>query len=217
MRHTVVRWVLTAALVLGACGGGDGGVDEATLERLLPTEADMAGYELVPEADDEDDPDDADFEATLEACFDEDVLDDDDALSREFATVQGDITVEVSAGAASSRDESADELDAIRQGFGDQCVVSAFAEFFSDELDTEVTGDIAPLALATETDLSAAYQLTLAVTIEGQPVPFYLDFVFLGEDRLQVSLFAFSPGIPFPADERTRLVGLLTERLAEEA
>ena len=215
---------MAVVLALAGCGGGDdlpsAADDTARAERIVFTDADLP--DLV--RDDDDDEDDAEEDDPFRECLGDNPLIADlgegpRGAEATFSDAEDGARVRASAVTLAERGADAEEAFAqlTEPGFVG-CFEDAIRAGFTEEL-TDDAGirnlSVTPL-LDDFGDESVGYRVALDVVSGTESASFAFDYVFLRVDRGIAALFSFDIDDTLDADERSRLAGVLADRLEDE-
>ncbi|HEV2760437.1 MAG TPA: hypothetical protein VGV86_12795 [Acidimicrobiales bacterium] len=195
-------------------------LDDQKAQRVVLTEADLAGYTVdPPDPDDEITPEDL---AALNACGNNDPLfvqldkDDDPRGATSPSFSKGDtITAGSSVTFGENEDQAKATMTAVSAASFPTCLSRALtAQLRRNPGFTNVTVSTTKLPALTAGDQAIGYRNTARFRAGGTAVTFYADTVFIRSGRAVASVDVSSVGTPFPEAERTRLATTLAGRMA---
>lgn len=225
------RVVAALALAVAAgCGGGGGGgdplaggptttrptTDDGTARTIVLREADLpTGWRATAHAEDQGERDRA---RQLSICIGR-----PDPESYRTTILYGpDLTmgqtqVSTSSTVLKTVDDARADLDAIRGPKFNDCVVTAFADVLTAQVQSGgKVQDVAvePLAVAPFGDGSVAVRLSANIVRPDRTDKVFADLVYISKDRATVSATFFSFGQPFPGTLEESLVSRMGHRVA---
>ncbi|MGI8810739.1 MAG: hypothetical protein ACR2KK_23410 [Acidimicrobiales bacterium] len=194
-------------------------LDKQKAERIVLTAADVPGF--AEEPPDPDDEGDAETEAAILACLNNDPLilrlgEDDDprgAGSPEFA--KGDDSVSSSVTFAENEDQARAAMTALSASAFPTCFSRALTEGLRrDRTLTNVSATTTRLPALTVGDQSTGIRSVVRFRAQGTAVTVYVDNTFIRTGRALAILDVSTVTTPFPTAERSRLATLTAGRLA---
>ena len=236
-RRTTLAIAMVAVMVMVGCGDDEESssdttvapttttlsqtqLDEQKAQRVVLSEADLAGYTVdPPDPDDEISPEGL---AALNACGNNDPLfvqldkDDDPRGATSPTFSKGDtITVGSSVTFGENEDQAKATMTAVSAASFPTCFSRALtAELRRDPSFTNVTVSTTRLPAFTAGDQAIGYRSTVRARVSGTSVTFYADTLFIRSGRGIASVDISSFGAVFPEAERTRLDTTVAGRMA---
>ena len=207
-----------ALLLLGpACGGSDTPTeaeDEAAAARMVLTSADLPGFELEPE-DDEDDE-----ESPFDKCVDNPLFTSEDqprgADGGDYTQDDGNVRVQSGALLTVKESEAREAFADLERALSSQCLRDGLKAGLEDDADPGLqVGDVttSPLPALDLDGQSAGSRLTIPLEADGESVSLFVDMTVLRDGRVVAGVFLLQIGSPFPDAERIRLATLVAERM----
>ncbi len=223
---TLVRYryivMVALALAMAGCGGGDEvpsvADDSARAGRMVLTEADLPGLVRDDDESDEDDEDDPFRQCLNDNQLLADLGEGPRAAEASFADAD-ETLVRASAVTLAESEEDAEEAFAELErpafiGCFENAIRTSFTEELGDDVDIENL-EVADLA-ADFGDESVGYRATLDLIGEDDQASFAFDYVFIRVDRAVAALFSFDIDDTFDTADRSRLAGILVDRMENE-
>jgi hypothetical protein len=209
-----------ALLLVAACGGGSdipsAAEDEAAARRVVLTSADLPGYTEEPG-----DPDER--SSAIDRCVANNPLlnvEDNPRGASGPDLTMGDNNIQVQSGAlfAEKEAEAEEAFSDIQAALSSQCLKDEMRKSVQEAVDPDVnvqTVSAQTLPAPGGTDQSVASRVTVPLESGDEQLTVYADLTFLREGRGLAGVFTLQAGSPFPDAERTRLAGVVAERLSE--
>ena len=201
-----------------ACGGSStpsAKEDKERAERVVLTLADLPGFVVDPEEDDDDKASD------LNKCVNGNPTWTEDPKPRGFSSPdfsKDDDNVVVSSGAVLTVKvpEAQRAMADMREALASECLREGLKASVLDGADSGVSVrsvQTTPLSGPPYGDESVASRTVMQISAPGERVTMNVDFVFLRAGRMLAGVFTLQIGSPFPDAERNRLAALVESRM----
>lgn len=242
MRARTTGVLLALGMLLGACGGGDGGdgdsagttqvtqnlaADRALAEQAVLRISDFPpGWEAKPH---EEAPDDPTITRQMSECLKVDLalLERDNPASADSPDFKSPEQAEVdnSVGIAPSNGKAQELFTIFERPDTPGCLTKAVAEVIQQALKRPKAGEELPQGVTvgqvtinrasfpTMGERTVAFRATVPVRFGGLDLNLYADFVLALKGRAAALLFFSDVGSPFPTEQALRLTKIVVDRL----